>query len=41
MSVKESDRSVGTNLKVRGHGKKLALTKCFLKSKGELSCVIN
>ena len=34
-------RPVGTNLKVRGHEKKLALTTYLLKSKGELPCVIN
>ena len=30
-------RPVGTNLKVRGREKKLALTKYFLKPKGEFS----
>ena len=34
-------RPVGTNLKVRGHEQKLALTKYFLKSKREFPCVIN
>ena len=34
-------RPVGTNLKVRGHEQKLALTKYFLKSEREFPCVIN
>ena len=40
-SVSVNGYDIKTNLKVRGHEKKLAITTYFLKSKGELPCVIN